>query len=336
MSSRQQHYRATILPVPPEIPRPRWSVMIPTHNCADYLRETLASVLAQDPGPALMQIEVIDDYSTKDDPAAVVAELGRGRVAFYRQPENVGHTRNFSTCLQRSRGTLVHLLHGDDCVRDGFYSKMGRLFEGHPELGAAFCRYIYMDAQGHWQWLPPVEQAASGVLENWLERLVTQQPLQPPAMVVRRDVYEQVGGFDQRLVISAEDTEMWIRIGTHYPVGYEVEPLALYRTQLTTSLTSRAIRNGQNIRDCRRARELYRAYLPAAVADDYAERANKPIVRWALLLAYDRLAVGDIRTALVQAREALKCSHSPEVIGRILKLFIGAGVRRIWRSLHAT
>ena len=117
-------FRAAIPPVAPGTPRPLWSVMIPTYNCAAYLRETLASVLAQDPGPDVMQIEVVDDHSTKDDPEAVVAEVGHGRVTFYRQPQNVGHTENFATCLQRSRGRLIHLLHGDDGVRDGFYRKM--------------------------------------------------------------------------------------------------------------------------------------------------------------------------------------------------------------------
>jgi hypothetical protein len=33
----------------------------------------------------------------------------------------------------------VHLLHGDDCVRDGFYHKLGQAFEQHPQNGAAIC-----------------------------------------------------------------------------------------------------------------------------------------------------------------------------------------------------
>ncbi|MFZ0430475.1 MAG: glycosyltransferase, partial [Acidobacteriota bacterium] len=81
-----------------------WSVMIPTFNCATFLRETLASVLAQDPGPAQMQIEVVDDRSTKDDPEEVVRELGRGRVAFHRNRRNQGVTANFNSCVARSRG----------------------------------------------------------------------------------------------------------------------------------------------------------------------------------------------------------------------------------------
>src|SRR5688572_28917643 len=125
-------YRSAILPVPKREARPLWSVMIPTYNCANYLRKTLASVLAQEPGQELMHIEVIDDCSTSDNPAAVVAELGANRVKFYRQPRNIGVPKNFDTCLERSRGHLVHILHGDDLVFKGFYSKMGKAFEEQP------------------------------------------------------------------------------------------------------------------------------------------------------------------------------------------------------------
>ena len=77
-----------------------WSVMIPTFNCAPFLGETLRSVLAQDPGPAEMQICVVDDGSTKDDPETVVGEIGRGRVAFVRNAVNLGATRNFNRCIE--------------------------------------------------------------------------------------------------------------------------------------------------------------------------------------------------------------------------------------------
>src|SRR5687767_4743988 len=105
--------------------------MIPTYNCALHLRYALESVLAQDPGRERMQIEVIDDASTVDDPEAIVARIGRDRVGFYRQPGNVGHVRNFETCLARARGRFIHLLHGDDAVRPGFYEAMERAFRVH-------------------------------------------------------------------------------------------------------------------------------------------------------------------------------------------------------------
>jgi GT2 family glycosyltransferase len=186
--------------------------MIPTYNCASYLREALCSVLEQDPGPEKMQIEVVDDFSTLDDPAEVVEILGHGRVGFFRQPENMGHCQNFNTCLQRSRGQLIHLLHGDDCLREDFYLKMERAFAENPSIGAAFCRYISMDEYSNWIRISPLEQMKSGVLNDWLYKIATGQRLQPPSMVVRREVYEQLGGFDQRITNYGEDWEMWVRI----------------------------------------------------------------------------------------------------------------------------
>ena len=82
-SEVQQHY-IKINRIADEVKRPLWSVLIPTYNCAEFLKETLKSVLAQDPGEALMEIIVVDDHSTKDDPEAVVKEFGQGRVQVYK------------------------------------------------------------------------------------------------------------------------------------------------------------------------------------------------------------------------------------------------------------
>ncbi|MES2648310.1 MAG: glycosyltransferase [Bacteroidota bacterium] len=216
-----------LTPVPPGTKRPRWSVMIPTYNCADYAVETITSVLKQDPGEDLMQIEVIDDGS-HDNIAEVVQRVGKGRVAFFQQPANVGHIRNFETALSRSRGEYVHLLHGDDRVLWGFYAEMGSLLEQHPGAGAAFCRHYFMDATGDQHYISPLVANTSGVLANFLEHEARQNIIQTPAMVVRRKVYEVTGMFDKRLQHS-EDWEMWVRIGAAYPVIYCKTPLAEYR-----------------------------------------------------------------------------------------------------------
>ncbi len=317
--NEQHSYRANIPPVAEDVVRPLWSVMIPTYNCAKYLRETLASVLAQDPGADIMQIEVIDDCSTKDDPAAIVEELGRGRVKFYRQPQNVGHTKNFETCLKRARGKLIHQLHGDDCVRDGFYRQMQRAFEEKPEIGAAFCRHIFMDEHSHWQYLSELEQTESGILNNWLEKIATFQRIQTPSVVVRRDVYEKLGGFDNRLS-WVEDWEMWVRIAAHYPIWYEVQPLAVYRKH-STSNTGRYVRTGENIRDARRCIEIIQSYLPKEVAGKLSVQAKK---NWAFNAlnsnAPAMLSIGDFNAAVTQILEALKCSNSFNVVLPALKL----------------
>jgi glycosyltransferase involved in cell wall biosynthesis len=149
-----------IAPLPEGADRPFWSVMIPTFNCAELLRLTLAAVLTQDPGPDQMPVEVIVDGSPKDDPEAVVREVGGGRVAFYRQPKNLGATGNFNSCLERSRGRYVQVLHGDDLVQPGFYAAMRALLESHPEAGSAHCQFAIIDDDGYWTGLGEVVHRA--------------------------------------------------------------------------------------------------------------------------------------------------------------------------------
>jgi GT2 family glycosyltransferase len=302
--------------------------MIPTHNCAHYLRAALASVLAQDPGPEHMQIEVVDDASTLDDPQAVVAELGRGRVEFYRQPRNLGHCANFNTALTRARGQLVHLLHGDDCVRLGFYARLERILVSDPGLGAAFCQYISIDERGRWGTLAPLEQLEDGPLSNWLERLATGQRLQTPCMVVRRAVYERLGGFDNRLAYH-EDWEMWTRIAANYPVAYVAEPLALYRVHAASSM-AQGLRTGANGADLRRAVALIRPYLPPRAAPRLTRRARQNFAQACLRRGHRWLGSSSAAAVPGQIRAALRTYPSASTIASAAYL----GVRWCWHSLR--
>lgn len=68
-SASSVEHPPTVAPLAPSAERPFWSVMIPIYNCReDYLRETLGSVIRQDPGVEHMQIEVLDNCSTIGDP----------------------------------------------------------------------------------------------------------------------------------------------------------------------------------------------------------------------------------------------------------------------------
>jgi glycosyltransferase involved in cell wall biosynthesis len=293
--------------------------MIPTYHSAEFLAQTLCSVLRQDPGPDVMQIEVVDDHSERDDPERVTRDVGGGRVAFFRQPKNVGHVRNFNTCVQRSRGTLVHLLHGDDAVRDGFYATLGAAFDREASIGAAFCRFIAMDGAGHWQTIGPLMAPAAGVLPNWLEQIARGQRLQPPSIVVRRVVYERLGGFDDRILSYGEDWEMWTRIAGHYPVWYEPEPLALYRLR-AASLSRGAMSTGQNIRDLACAISINRVLLPPDQADAITSFATVDTALTAIRRSHRMLRAGDTHGPLVQLREALRLSRSPRVLAGSAKL----------------
>ncbi len=217
-----------IKPVECKGERPLWSVMVPTYNCYRFLRQTLESVLVQDPGPDKMQIEVVDDCSSDGDVEALVQEVGKGRIGFFRQEKNMGHHRNFETCINRSQGHLMHLLHGDDLVRPGFYSEIESLFEAYPQIGAAFTKNGYIDNVGNVTVPENSWMSRAGIFDDFLMNIAQKQMLQVVAMVVKRSVYEKLGGFFA--VDYCEDWEMWIRIAAHFPVAYSPNCLALYRT----------------------------------------------------------------------------------------------------------
>jgi glycosyltransferase involved in cell wall biosynthesis len=313
------HHVPVIPPLAGNLQRPLWSVMIPTYNCAHYLEKTLENVLAQDLGPEVMQIEVVDDHSTRDDPEAMVKAIAGDRVTFYRQPQNVGHVRNFNTCLLRTRGHLIHLLHGDDGVRPGFYEAMQRPFLNDPTIGAAFCRCIMMDGHDNWLNISHIEQAQGGIIPDWLERIAEGQRIQTPSMVVRRQVYEQLGGFDDRFTRYGEDWEMWVRLSANYLVWHEVLPLALYRLH-TASLTGQSSRTGEHAREYRQAIEINRGHLQGRLqlsrVDKLLTHARHSFALACLRRAHRMVGSGDVQGPLVQVREALKTSSSPLVMAK--------------------
>src|SRR5713101_4912562 len=103
---------------------PTWSVMIPLHNGTKYLIEALDSVVRQEFDEREMQIEVIDDCSTLGDAESVMKTRYGDRVSFYRQPERVGMAANWNTCIERAKGSLIHVLHQDDFIADGYYTEI--------------------------------------------------------------------------------------------------------------------------------------------------------------------------------------------------------------------
>jgi glycosyltransferase involved in cell wall biosynthesis len=249
----------TIAEVPGGVDRPLWSVMIPTHNCARYLPETLRSVLSQAMPPEQMQIEVIDDCSTLDDPEVVVKEIGGDRVSFFRKKSNEGATRTFNSCIERSKGQLVHILHGDDAVQPGYYAKISGVASRHPELGLYATRCLIFDEGSEITGVGPRVKSLESPSKS-VDALLYVNPFHCPGVTVRRRAYEQCGGFSVSLVYAA-DWEMWTRvISTHGGVMLS-QPLALYRHSGGND-SGRLAKIGENVRDLCRLNEIFSRTYP--------------------------------------------------------------------------
>lgn len=271
-----------IAPLAASMKRPLWSVMIPAYNCYQTLGETLASVLAQDQGEDQMQIEVIDDGSTDGNVKELVERVGNGRINYFRKEQNEGSLANFETCLNRSKGKFVHLLHGDDKVRPGYYNKMTSLFETYPHIGAAFCRYATINGQGKILWDHRKEINEDGILDNWLYKIASYQRLQYCTISVKREVYERLGGFYG--VTYGEDWEMWVRIAAHYAVAYTPEVLAEYRIH-TNSISHQSYLNAGHVQDMLWVINAIQKWLPDHMKAELRKVASRHYAEYAMSIA---------------------------------------------------
>lgn len=244
--------------------QPRWSVMIPTYNRAAYLEETLKSVLVQDPGPELMQIEVVDDGSTEADSESLVQDIGKGRVGFYKQEKNVGGARNWNTCVERARGKWVQILHDDDVIDPGFYTGLDQLIDQYPDIVVAYTRMKTIDENSAWhgQYEPvPTGMEKTGYWDDAPFHLTSNNMLSVAGALVRRDAFTAVGGFTPDIHCSY-DWEMWQRLAYHGKYGFLWDSLGSYRRHSATE-TDKYIRSAALFRDMLHVMTLGLQRLPA-------------------------------------------------------------------------
>ncbi|HSB70234.1 MAG TPA: glycosyltransferase [Candidatus Methylomirabilis sp.] len=201
---------------------PMVSVVIPTHNYAGFVREAIDSVLAQTYRD--VEVVVVDDGST-DDTAAVLDAYGARIRRIHQEQRGLPAARNAG--IRASRGRLVGFLDSDDlwCAE-----KLGHqvpVLESTPSAGMVYCdTELFEDAAGtslgrHGATVPHV----SGQV---LPALVLGNFILSPTPLVRREVLERVGLFDERLK-SSEDWDLWLRIACGHEIAYVDRVLTRYR-----------------------------------------------------------------------------------------------------------
>jgi glycosyltransferase involved in cell wall biosynthesis len=307
--------------------------MIPTYNRTEHLERALSSVLSQDPGNEEMQIEVVDNASDVDDPEPLVRRLGGDRVSFARQPRNIGAIGNWNSCIERSRGEWVHILHSDDVVFPGFYARLKTGLERMDQVGAAFCRHVTIDGSERQLQVSDLERPTPGILPALIEKIGVSSMIQCASIVVRRSVYEKLGGFRPDLPYAA-DWEMWKRISAQYPVWYEPEILAAWRLH-PRSYSTAMMRSAGNVIDALQCIEISYSLLPPDRADAISRKAREWVFRVALNGAADCLGAGDLKGALNQFREGLKCALSLPLTKALLVLPLRVargGMRRAYAA----
>jgi glycosyltransferase involved in cell wall biosynthesis len=203
---------------------PPVSVVIPAYNYGHYIGSSVRSVLAQD-YPEL-EVIVVDDGST-DDTAQVVASLNDPRVRYVWQ-QNAGLSAARNTGVAAAKYDLIGFLDADDLWLPRFLRSVVKVFADRGDsFGLVATSTNRMDEHGTPLPSPRDPLAAGGEL-TVKEFCLRNRPYSS-SIVVRRSVFDTVGGFDRSLR-SSEDRDMWIRATAagfrFYFIG---EPLAVLR-----------------------------------------------------------------------------------------------------------
>lgn len=202
-----------------EAENPRVSVVIPTYNRGWIVNDAVDSVLNQ----AFQQYEliVVDDGST-DDTKAILREYG-DRIRVIRQA-NRGVSAARNRGIRAAKAPLIAFLDSDDVWLADKLSVQVAFFDNHP--AAAVC-------QTEETWIRNGVRVNPGKRHRKRSGMIFEPSLalclvSPSAVMLRKDLFETIGLFDESLP-ACEDYDLWLRISITHPIYLIDQPLIVKR-----------------------------------------------------------------------------------------------------------
>jgi GT2 family glycosyltransferase len=235
------------------------SVVIPTHRRPELLSQAIASVLRQD--NADLEVVVMDDSAGREG-EAVVSAARDPRVSYRAMPVPTGGnpSRVRNAAFAHTRGPIVHFLDDDDRVVPGAYARMLRAFEASHRPGVVFGRILPFGddavALAHeWEVFTTAARHGrllAGTRSSWvsgapppLSRFLcaahqlfgNTTMLVNSACMVRRELFERVGGYDEEIQVM-EDVDFYTRAIREGGVAFVDAPAIEYRTGLPSIMNA--------------------------------------------------------------------------------------------------
>jgi glycosyltransferase involved in cell wall biosynthesis len=195
------------------------SVVIPTYNRSELVREAVASVLAQT--EAAHEVIVVDDGST-DDTASVLECFGSAIRIILQPHRGVSAARN--TGIRAAAGEWLAFLDSDDLWLPRKLRVQLDFLSNHRE--SRICQTEETWVRNGRKLNPKQyhKKPQGYCFPQLLERCL----ISPSAVIIHREVFAEVGFFDESLPVC-EDYDLWLRIGYRYPIGLIEESLIMKR-----------------------------------------------------------------------------------------------------------
>ncbi len=214
---------------------PLVSVIIPSYNHAQYLRERIESVLGQDYPD--FEVIMLDDHSTDDS-----AEIMRSYQGHERLSHMVVNERNSgNTFLQWEKGIIlakgeyIWIAESDDTARPDFLTRQMAALLATPDAVLSFCRSTMIDDKGcalDYSWDEPWRYKSPGIYDGrdfCLHRMVYKNLMYNASMVVfRKRYYYNINNEYQRYRHSG-DWLFWFSMCIQGKVCEVPESLNMFR-----------------------------------------------------------------------------------------------------------
>ncbi|WP_372716891.1 glycosyltransferase family 2 protein [Novipirellula sp.] len=237
--------------------------MIPAYNASEFLPQTLESVLAQT--YKSMEVIVVDDGSTDDTRGCVSAYLSDSRVC-YHWKENGGDGSARNEGIRIATAPYVAFVDADDLWYPDKLEKQMPLFDQKIKPGIVFSDRDLINEKGEpilgCQW--PLFRG-----DRLYERLLIQNFVPTSAAVVAREVFGEVGLFDESIRYVC-DRDFWLRASLKFPFDFVPKALEAHRkwgNQMTSNklafaeaalqLITRFIREHQDLIDASLESEIW-------------------------------------------------------------------------------
>jgi glycosyltransferase involved in cell wall biosynthesis len=217
---------------------PKISIIIPSYNSSDTIRNTLDSALAQTLLPH--EIIVIDDCS--QPPASDILGHDYPDVIVKRHKHNLGvqHARN--TGYKLATGELILFLDADDILFEDFLETTANAFQNHPNIAAYFGNFYTHRNENEDAELPKQnprseEYKYQSSQSGFTFYINNTGAFLPSFTVIKKSALEQITIASEVFppaVWGNEDFHLFIRILTNFETIYGLDEMGVYFLQPTS------------------------------------------------------------------------------------------------------
>lgn len=190
------------------------SIVIPAYNADRYLPETLEGVSQQTWSEwELILVEDGSAGTTEGLISKFAAMHGEHRVVYENSGINCGQASALNRGISLAQGNFIALLDSDDVwLPDHLSSSIADIERENGDI--AFSTSILFDSSSGKQigyWGP-----APGPMCNVQAELALNSFITPSATLLRRDLFDRIGMFDEDPTISSvQDYDLWLRAAIH-------------------------------------------------------------------------------------------------------------------------